>query len=150
MELSAVLVEERDMATFSTRIKEERMKKGLSQPQLAEEIGLTKQTISLWERGVRRPDFETMEKLADYFGVSLGYLIGTTDDPTAGENDPNVGIEDEAIQEIETLATKISQLSEDSKRIISAAVREAYRVDREMERLQDGWYIVNVTAKRRR
>lgn len=137
------------MATFSTRIKEERTKKGLSQPQLVEDIGLTKQTISLWERGVRRPDFETMEKLADYFGVSLGYLIGTTDDPTVGENDPNIGIEDEAIQEIESLATQISQLSEESRRIVSAAIREAYRVDREMERLQDG-YIVNVTAKRGR
>ena len=137
------------MATFPTRIKEERTKKGLSQPQLAEDIGLTKQTISLWERGVRRPDFETMEKIADYFGVSLAYLIGSTDDPTVGEFDPNLGIADEAIQEIESLATQLSQLSEESRRIVSATIREAYRVDRAMERLQDG-YIVNVTAKRQR
>lgn len=137
------------MATFSTRIKEERTKKGLSQPQLAEDLGLTKQTISLWERGVRRPDFETMEKVADYFGVSLGYLIGSTDDPTVSEPDPNAAMEDEVIHEIESLATLLSQLSEESRRIVAAAIREAYRVDRETERLQDG-YMVNVTSKRRR
>jgi transcriptional regulator with XRE-family HTH domain len=74
------------MSTFATRVKEERIKKGLSQPQMAEDIGLTKQTISLWERGVRRPDFETMNKVADYFGVNVAYMIGQSDDPSLKKN----------------------------------------------------------------
>lgn len=50
------------MATFASRIKELRKRDALSQPQLAEKIGLTKGTVSLWERGPRRPDFPTMER----------------------------------------------------------------------------------------
>lgn len=74
------------VATFATRLKELRGKSGLSQPQLAQEIGVTKQTISLWERGPRRPDFQTMENLADFFNVKLGYLIGEIDDDTLGSS----------------------------------------------------------------
>ena len=92
------------MATFAKRVKEQRIKKGLSQPQLAEDIGLTKQTISLWERGVRRPDFETMNKLAQYFGVNMAYLVGQSDDPTVHEpteEDASDWVDSEVAMEIE-------------------------------------------------
>ena len=82
------------MATFATRLKELRGKSGLSQPQLAQEIGVTKQTISLWERGPRRPDFQTMENLADFFNVKLGYLLGEIDDDS-----PAVEMDDKSIEE---------------------------------------------------
>lgn len=137
------------MSTFATRVKEERIKKGLSQPQLAEDIGLTKQTISLWERGVRRPDFETMNKVADYFGVNVAYMIGQSDDPSLKNKEDAVWLGDEGIEEIESLGTQLSQLSEASRRIVGAAIREAYRVDRETGRLEEG-YIVSVVAKRQR
>lgn len=137
------------MSTFATRVKEERIKKGLSQPQLAEDIGLTKQTISLWERGVRRPDFETMNKVADYFGVNVAYMIGQSDDPSLKNMEDAVWLGDEGIEEIESLGTQLSQLSEESRRIVGAAIREAYRVDRETGRLEEG-YIVSVVAKRQR
>ena len=139
------------MATFAGRIKEQRLKKGLSQPQLADDIGLTKQTISLWERGVRRTDFETMVKLGAYFDVSVAYLIGESDDPTVdpnGEDAVWTGDEEE-ISEIESLGSQISQLSKESRRIVAAAIKEAYRVDREMGRLEEG-YLVNVMAKKRK
>ena len=137
------------MSTFATRVKEERIKKGLSQPQLAEDIGLTKQTISLWERGVRRPDFETMNKVADYFGVNVAYMIGQSDDPSLKNIEDAVWLGDEGIEEIESLGTQLSQLCEESRRIVGAAIREAYRVDRETGRLEEG-YIVSVVAKRKR
>ena len=92
------------MATFAKRVKEQRIKKGLSQPQLAEDIGLTKQTISSWERGVRRPDFETMNKLAQYFGVNMAYLVGQSDDPTVHEpteEDASDWVDSEVAMEIE-------------------------------------------------
>ena len=138
------------MATFANRVKEQRVKKGLSQPQLAEEIGLTKQTISLWERGVRRPDFETMNILAQYFGVNLAYLIGQSDDPTVHEltdEDASDWADSEGAVEIEGLASQLSRLSEDSRRIVAATIREAYRVDREAGKLVEG-YLVNVTGKK--
>ena len=137
------------MATFATRIKEQRLKKGLSQLQLAEDIGLTKQTISLWERGMRRPEFETMEQLAGYFGINMAYLIGQSDDPTVSEPDADAWVEDEAIQELESLGSQLSQLSTMSRRVIAAAIREAYRAEREEGLLGEG-YNVNVTVKKQR
>lgn len=140
------------MATFANRVKEQRTKKGLSQPQLAEDIGLTKQTISLWERGVSRPDFEMMNKLSAYFAVNMSYLIGETDDPTVYDPTNEDGAdwaESEVVFELEGLGSQLSQLSEETRRIVAATIREAYRVDREAGRLEPG-YIVSITAKRQR
>lgn len=58
------------------RIKELRLAVGKSQAELADLIGVNKQTISQYERGVRYPKKENMEALADYFNVSIDYLIG--------------------------------------------------------------------------
>lgn len=58
------------------RIKELRLAVGKSQAELADLIGVNKQTISQYERGVRYPKKENMEALADYFNVSIDYLTG--------------------------------------------------------------------------
>ena len=54
----------------------------LSLNALALEVGLTNQAISLLEKGKRSPSFEILIALADYFDVSLDYLVGRSDDPT--------------------------------------------------------------------
>jgi len=58
------------------RLKELRQEKGFTQRQMAEELGLTKSTYNYWENGKIEIDFKSLQKLADYFGVSVGYLIG--------------------------------------------------------------------------
>jgi transcriptional regulator with XRE-family HTH domain len=67
---------------FAQRIRELRKKKGMTQTELAKSLGKTLGTISTWETGKRKPEFETMDALCDYFDVNLGYLIGSSDDPT--------------------------------------------------------------------
>lgn len=61
------------------RIKELRIKNGLSQGDLAKATGLTRQAISNYERGDREPKNETLDKLADYFNVSVSYIRGDID-----------------------------------------------------------------------
>lgn len=61
---------------FSLRLKELREKMGLSQRDLAEEIGVSQGTIGNWESGTREPNFETVRKLAEYFSVSTDFLLG--------------------------------------------------------------------------
>lgn len=61
------------------RIKELRLAVGKSQAELADVIGVNKQAISQYERGVRYPKRENMEALADYFNVTIDYLTGKTD-----------------------------------------------------------------------
>ena len=65
------------MSDFRVRLVALRQQKGYSQEQLAFKIGCTKQTISNYERGLRSPDREMMENLANVLDCSVGYLIGT-------------------------------------------------------------------------
>ena len=67
------------MATYSERIKELRNQAGWSQLQLAEKLNLSKQTISQYERGVRKPDQDNLIALCDIFNVSSDYLLGKVD-----------------------------------------------------------------------
>ncbi len=67
--------------TFSHRLIELRKLKNLSQTDLGSIIGLSKQAVSDMERGKRSTTMDTYIALADYFDVSLDYLIGLTDNP---------------------------------------------------------------------
>lgn len=58
------------------RLKELREAKDLSQQKLSDEFKTTRQNISLYEKGDREPKIATLIKLADYFDVTLDYLVG--------------------------------------------------------------------------
>jgi transcriptional regulator with XRE-family HTH domain len=64
---------------FGLRIKHLRLEKGLTQEELAGKLGLKKSTISLYESNGRQPDYETLIKLADIFGVTIDGLFGRGD-----------------------------------------------------------------------
>lgn len=61
------------------RLKELRKAKGLSQAELADRAGVSKQAISFYEKEKRHPKIETWQKLADYFNVSIPYVRGDID-----------------------------------------------------------------------
>ena len=61
------------------RIKQLRKAKGMSQAQLAKEVGIVKQLVSYYELEKRKPRPEMWQKLADFFSVSVDYLKGTDD-----------------------------------------------------------------------
>lgn len=62
------------------KLRELRIEKGLKQKEIAENIGMSMQALSNYENGLREPDFATLNTLADYFGVSVDYLLGRTDE----------------------------------------------------------------------
>lgn len=64
------------MPTFGAILRDLRKCSGLTQTQLADVLGLKFSTISMYERGEREPDFETLEEIADYFNVSMDCLHG--------------------------------------------------------------------------
>lgn len=64
---------------FSDRLLKLRKEKELSQLELAKDLNVAKQTVSNWENANRCPDYEMLVKIADYFDVSLDYLLGRTD-----------------------------------------------------------------------
>jgi transcriptional regulator with XRE-family HTH domain len=57
------------------RVRELRNKMGISMKQLGSIIDVSESTISLYETGKREPDHETLKKLADFFNVSVDYLL---------------------------------------------------------------------------
>ncbi|MCW1021153.1 helix-turn-helix transcriptional regulator, partial [Streptococcus anginosus] len=63
------------------RLKELRKEKSLTQQGLADEIGITKRTYIYWEQGERQIKPDKAQQLADYFKVSVGYLLGYTNNP---------------------------------------------------------------------
>ena len=72
------------------RLKELRKAKGLSQTQLANELGMIHQTYSNYENEKREPNIATLIKLADYFDVSVDYLIEHEKTPNHS-NDQTLG-----------------------------------------------------------
>ena len=64
------------MPEFKDMLKYFRMKEHLSQSELAEKLGIAPSTISMYEVGKREPDFETEERIADFFNTDLNTLRG--------------------------------------------------------------------------
>lgn len=63
------------------RLKELRQQRHLSQVRMAIDLNMNQNTISRYETGVRQADYETLILFADYFDVSIDYLLGRTDNP---------------------------------------------------------------------
>ncbi|MDO4609018.1 MAG: helix-turn-helix transcriptional regulator [Clostridia bacterium] len=66
------------MSLFGNRLRQLRKQSNLTQKELAAKLKLAFSTISMYERGIREPDFETTEAIADFFNVSMDYLLGKT------------------------------------------------------------------------
>lgn len=58
--------------------------KGVTPYRLSKETGVTQATLSRWKNGITQPSIETLQTLANYFGVTVDYLIGKTDNPYGG------------------------------------------------------------------
>ena len=63
----------------NNRIAELRKEQGLSQRQLAKEIDTSQANLSRWEQGLNEPSIMECWKIADYFDVSVDYLLGRTE-----------------------------------------------------------------------
>jgi len=63
------------------RLKELRDKESISQKKLGEILNMSQQAIAKWETGAASPDPVMLIKIADYFDVSIDYLVGRTDNP---------------------------------------------------------------------
>ena len=64
---------------MSYRFKEARIQSGISQKDAAEQLQVSAATVNNWESGRRLPTIDTLEKMADLYGVSTDYLLGRTD-----------------------------------------------------------------------
>ncbi len=61
--------------SFNMKLRFLRKKKGMTQRELAGELGVALSTIAMWETANREPDLATIRKIAEYFSVSIEELI---------------------------------------------------------------------------
>lgn len=69
------------MFNFGKHLKSIRQSKSITQKQLALDIGASESGIQNYELGTRKPTYDMLIALANYFNVSIDYLVGRTDNP---------------------------------------------------------------------
>ncbi|MCI6444566.1 MAG: helix-turn-helix domain-containing protein [Clostridia bacterium] len=67
------------MKIFAERLKELRLEKSISRSKLADELFVSERLVCYWENGERECSFEMLIKIADFFGVTIDYILGRTD-----------------------------------------------------------------------
>lgn len=124
------------MLTCGDKIALLREKRGLTQEDLASKIGISRASLSHYEKNRREPDYATMTKLADFFHVSVDYLLGRTSEPTQVTDmairdfSENLELSDEQLLEKFSFTVDGRKLTpEESRRFIAFI-----RADRSMNR----------------
>ena len=89
------------------RLKELRKRKNLTQKELADNLGISKRTLRYWEKGEAQIKPNKAQALADYFGVSVGYLLGyEVNNKTDGLSDKIFDFQSEIIKNIRKMEYK--------------------------------------------
>ena len=64
------------MNKFGYNLMDLRRYAGLTQKELADRLGISRSAVGNYEKGIRWPDYETLEKIADFFNLEMGQLLG--------------------------------------------------------------------------
>lgn len=137
------------MSTFSVRLKELRKEKRLTQKQLAEILFVDDTSISKYENGKNGPENLILQQMADYFNVSIDYLLGRSDNrnstnsetwtPTLNNKD-NLDIEKalnrtlESLESQEGLMLSGSPVDEDDWELLKAAIQNGLEYAKKMNK----------------
>lgn len=70
------------MSILGKRIKSLREENKIQQTEFAKIIGVSNVVLSRYETGDRKPDYDTLIKIAEHFDVTIDYLLGRSDDPS--------------------------------------------------------------------
>lgn len=105
---------------FGKRLRLLRNEKNLTLRELEEQTGITYSALGKYERDERQPDFDTLEKLADHFDVSIDWLLARTDLRTYDEH---VFFDD-----VNHLAEKLTTLEPEKRKLIVNTIDQLYLI----------------------
>jgi len=121
------------VSTFSERFYNLRNEHGYSLSSLADELNkrygtnFTKSAFSKWENGKSNPSFENIPHIADFFGVSVDYLIGISDSPDIKKDQPK-----EPVSENERYVIKfrdaMNKVDENQRKLIIDGIENMYKM----------------------
>lgn len=99
--------------SFDIILKELRESKKMNQQELADALGITRQSVSNYETGKRMPNKEMLEIIADYFNVDMNFLYGKTLVKNKYRDLKNIKEpEDETSEKVKVLAREAGDLSD--------------------------------------
>ena len=105
------------MQHFSTTLENLRKEKGLTQKQLADELGVSRGTISFYEKAERTADIEFLVKVSDYFDVSVNYLLGKAQARSTNTSVDDIcdytGLSEETIEKLHSNVRLLKECSHD-------------------------------------
>jgi methanogenic corrinoid protein MtbC1 len=123
------------MADFATRLRELRNNRGLRQKDLAQALGLAQTTIANYEQKSRFPDEQILDRIADYFEVTLDFLLGRAEvslAPWQAAGEKTEGLPP-ARQPLTGLALRyLEDLLEGRRELAGMAVRQAFENDKSL------------------
>ena len=115
------------------RLKQLRINSQLTQKQLADGLGLTTTAIQNYEHNKRKPTYDVLITIANYFGISIDYLMERTDNPEMAQADgeskpvsPLYVVEHQCSDEAIQIAKMYDKLPPDSQRRIHRYVTGEY------------------------
>lgn len=108
---------------FALRLRECRKKRGLTQKEIAAQFNISETAWRYYESADRRPDILSLVEIADFFGVSVDYLLGRTAKPSidlkaykTARNEYNRAIEAAKTPELRQIETRMKELAEALKK----------------------------------
>lgn len=110
---------------LNRKIKELRYENSLTQEQLAEILGIAKNTLCQYEKNKANPSLEIVLKIADYFGVSVDYLLGREDDfgniTIRSEGEKLTPREEELMEILRSMPESLQDIALDTVRALAGA-----------------------------
>lgn len=106
-----------DYSIFQTRLKQLMDSRGLNNKSLADDVNITTAALSRYLTGHRTPDLKYVVKLAEYFGVSVDWLIGINDDRY-----------EVLPQDIQEIAYLYSLADSDDRKVVQAVLNKYKRI----------------------
>lgn len=104
-----------------------RKEKGVRQEDVADYLNIARPTYTQYETNRRKPDIETLRRIADYFHCSLDFLLGRTDDPKPPGEDNSTEIDLEEIMKKEGIMFDGIPLDEEDKEDILEVMKIAWK-----------------------
>lgn len=85
------------------KLVELRKRRGLSQQEISDKLDVSRGTYSLWETNKRRPELDSLIAIADFYGVSVDYILGRNTETAAASrfDDPMLDLPEESRKSVE-------------------------------------------------
>lgn len=112
---------------FKKRLRELRLDRQMSQQELAESLGVSRGAIGMYEQGKREPDSTILQRIADFFGVTVDYLLGRSNYRAPWEKGGKADIDlEEFVRNQSNIKLMGDPLSEETKEDVLLFLKTAH------------------------